>query len=184
MVSIITAGSIMSINLIYATSLNGVMGKDNHLPWPSIPEDLDHFQRLTYGGAVVMGRKTWESLPESVRPLRGRRNIVLSKNPDYALQGVELFTRPAELFEILGDDRHQPVWIIGGPSLLQYYEPYASRLVITTVELEVEGDVMAPKIPLERWSLTKERRYRSKLNQINFTVREYLRPRITQTLKG
>ena len=174
----------MTINLIYATSLNGVMGRDNRLPWPSIPEDLDNFQRLTYGGAVVMGRKTWESLPESVRPLRGRRNIVLSKNPDYALQGVELFTRPAELFEILGDDRHQPVWIIGGPSLLQYYEPYASRLVITTVELEVEGDVMAPKIPLERWSLTKERRYRSKLNQINFTVREYLRPRITQTLKG
>lgn len=134
----------MAINLIYATSLNGIMGRDNRLPWPSIPEDLDNFQRLTYGGAVVMGRKTWESLPESVRPLRGRRNIVLSTNPDYPLEGAELITRPAGLFEVLGNDIHLPVWIIGGPTLLRYYEPFGSRLVITTVELEAKGDVMAP----------------------------------------
>ena len=171
------------IVLIAAVARNGTIGRDNELPW-RLRADLQHFRALTLGHPILMGRKTWESLPESVRPLRGRRNIVLSTDPDYPLQGAELITRPAGLFEVLGNDIHLPVWIIGGPTLLRYYEPFASRLAITTVELEVEGDVMAPKIPLERWSLTKERCYRSKLNQINFTVREYLRPRITQTLKG
>ncbi len=174
----------MGINLIYATSLNGIMGRDNRLPWPSIPEDLEHFQRLTYGSTVVMGRKTWESLPEPSRPLRGRRNIVLSTDPDYPLYGAELVTRPAGLFDVLGNDIHRPVWIIGGPALLRHYEPFGSQLVITTVELEVEGNVMAPEMPLERWDLAKERHYRSERNQIHFTIREYLRPKMASSLKG
>ncbi len=165
----------MGINLIYATSLNGIMGRDNRLPWPSIPEDLEHFQRLTYGSTVVMGRKTWESLPEPSRPLRGRRNIVLSTDPDYPLYGTELVTRPAGLFDVLGNDIHRPVWIIGGPALLRHYEPWACRLIVSTIEIEVVGDTLAPELRMDRWHLKKQRFYRSTKAQLNFKIEEYYR---------
>ena len=169
----------MTIGLIYAVSQNDIMGHENRLPWPSIPEDLEHFRRTTYGSAVVMGRKTWESLPASERPLRGRRNIVLTKNPDYHAQGAEIITHPVELFEVLGDDLHQPVWVIGGPKLLKYYEPWAFRLIITTVELEVEGDTLAPRIEMTRWHPKKIRHYRAK-SGIPFTITEYLRKPLSE----
>lgn len=174
----------MTIGLIYAVSQNGIMGRENRLPWPTIPEELGHFQRITYGSAVVMGRKTWESLPEICRPLRGRRNIVLSKNPDYHAQGAEVITRPAELFDILGQDIHQPVWIIGGPKLIKYYEPWACRLIISTIEIEVPGDTVAPDLKMERWSLKKQRFYRSSKALLNFKIEEYYRKPLDPAKQG
>ena len=77
----------MTIGLIWAQSTSGVIGRDGSIPW-ALPEDLAHFKRLTMGHTVVMGRRTWESLPVRFRPLPGRRNIVVSRNPDYRAEGA------------------------------------------------------------------------------------------------
>ena len=79
----------MTVGLIWAQSTSGVIGRDGTIPW-SLPEDMAHFKRLTMGHTVVMGRRTWESLPVRFRPLPGRRNVVVSRNPDYLAEGAEV----------------------------------------------------------------------------------------------
>ena len=78
----------MKLGIIYARSRNGVIGKDNVMPW-HLPEDLAHFKRTTLGAPVIMGRKTWDSLPPRFRPLPGRRNIVITRDPQWQAQGAE-----------------------------------------------------------------------------------------------
>ena len=82
----------MTVGLIWAQSTSGVIGRDGTIPW-SLPEDMAHFKRLTMGHTVVMGRRTWESLPVRFRPLPGRRNVVVSRNPDYRAEGAEVVHR-------------------------------------------------------------------------------------------
>jgi dihydrofolate reductase len=129
----------MTVGLIWAQSASGVIGRDGGIPW-RLPEDQARFKELTTGHTVVMGRLTWESLPAKVRPLPGRRNVVLTRDADYRAQGAEIVTSPDEAFS--GD-----VWVIGGSQVYALALPLATRCEVTEIDVGVsrqDGDVIAP----------------------------------------
>ncbi len=134
----------MSLGLVWAQAQGGVIGRDGGLPW-HLPEDLAHFRELTRGAAVLMGRRTWDSLPERFRPLPGRRNVVVSRDPSWFAPGAEARADVgAALDELLGGDA--PVWVVGGAQVYAAALPRADRLAITEVDLAVEGDTLAPHV--------------------------------------
>ncbi len=129
------------INLIFARAANGVIGKDNTMPW-HLPEDLAHFKRLTQGCPVVMGRKTWDSLPPRFRPLPGRSNIVITRQGDWQAEGA---LRAASLPEALRLCGEVPdIWVIGGADIYRQAEPLAVRAEVTEIAQDFEGDAYAP----------------------------------------
>ncbi|MBS1158312.1 MAG: dihydrofolate reductase [Proteobacteria bacterium] len=136
------------IVIIVAVAQNRVIGRDNQLIW-NIPEDMAHFKALTAGHTVLMGRKTWESLPPRFRPLPGRRNIVISRQADYAAPGAELANSLADGLALAAAD--PTVFIIGGADIYRQALPLADRLEITEVELSPEGDSWFPEIPPAEW---------------------------------
>ena len=126
------------IGLIWAQSANGVIGRDGELPW-HLPEDLRHFRTVTAGAAVLMGRRTWESLPPRFRPLPGRRNLVLSSTPQ---EGVETFPDLASALGVVAGD----LWVIGGAAVYRAALPFADRIVVTELRESFEGDTFAPEV--------------------------------------
>ena len=133
----------MKLHLIYARARNGVIGANNSLPW-HLPEDLAHFKRTTLGQPVIMGRKTWESLPPKFRPLPGRLNIVVTRQPDWHATGAV----PAHSIE---DAMRQcpeasDAWVIGGAEIYAQAAPLASTAVVTEIEQDFEGDAFAPEL--------------------------------------
>lgn len=138
----------MSVALIWAQAANGVIGDRGRLPW-QLPEDLARFRKLTWGATVVMGRLTWQSLPERVRPLPGRCNVVLTRQPGFtALGAVVADSLGAALAVARGD-----VWIIGGASVYRAGLAHADRVVVTELEQEFCGDTQAPYLGRE-WIAT------------------------------
>ncbi|SNR93105.1 dihydrofolate reductase [Blastococcus mobilis] len=130
-----------TIAMIWAQARNGVIGASGGLPW-HLPEDLKLFRAVTTGSTVVMGRRTWESLPERFRPLPGRTNVVLTSDPGWSAEGAR---RAASVADVLAaaDD---PLWVIGGGAVYAAFLPYADRLVVTDVDVLVEGDTWAPAL--------------------------------------
>jgi dihydrofolate reductase len=147
----------MNLGLIFARARNGVIGKAGGLPW-HLPEDMAHFKQVTMGRPVIMGRKTWESLPERFRPLPGRTNIVVTRQPDWHTQGA---TRAASLPEAValcaGEEQ---AWVIGGAEIFADALPLASIAEVTEIEADFEGDVFAPRFG-PRWREVARRRQRS-----------------------
>jgi dihydrofolate reductase len=135
------------LHLIYARAANGVIGKDGVMPW-HLPEDLAHFKRTTLGAPVIMGRKTWDSLPPRFRPLPGRRNVVLTRQPDWKAEGVHGEAAVAgTLDEAVQLCQDAPdVWIIGGAQLYAQALPLACTAVVTEIEADFEGDAYAPEL--------------------------------------
>ena len=131
------------INLIYARAANGVIGKNNAMPW-HLPEDLAHFKRLTQGWPVVMGRKTWDSLPVRFRPLPGRRNVVITRQPDWNEAGAQV---APSLADALAQCRaSEEVWIVGGAQIYAQAEPLAERIEVTEIAHDFDGDAFAPSL--------------------------------------
>ncbi|MDB5890905.1 MAG: dihydrofolate reductase [Polaromonas sp.] len=131
------------INLIYARAANGVIGKNGAMPW-HLPEDLAHFKQLTHGHPVIMGRKTWDSLPPKFRPLPGRTNIVVTRQADWQAAGA---TRVGSLEEALGQAGDAPeVWVIGGAQIYAQAEPLAVRAEVTEIAQDFVGDAYAPAL--------------------------------------
>ncbi|MFT4267777.1 MAG: dihydrofolate reductase [Xenophilus sp.] len=131
------------LSLIYARAANGVIGAQGALPW-HLPEDMAHFRRLTGGCPVIMGRKTWDSLPPRFRPLPGRENIVVTRRPDWNDAGAR---RAASLAEALALAEQAPeVWVIGGAQIYAEAEPLAQRAVVTEIARDFEGDAHAPTL--------------------------------------
>ena len=128
------------IGLVWAQAANGVIGVDGGLPW-QLPEDLARFKKLTLGSTVVMGRETWESLPPSVRPLPGRRNVVLTRQPDWQAPGAVVARSLAEALDQPGD-----VWVIGGASVHRDALPLADVVVVTELAQAFDGDTTAPEL--------------------------------------
>lgn len=139
------------IVIIAAVAKNRVIGKDNRLLW-NIPEDMAHFKALTAGHPVIMGRKTWESLPPRFRPLPGRRNIVISRQADYDAPGAEV----AESLEIALKKASTVAlaFVIGGEQIYRQAMAVADRLEITEVDLDPEGDAWFPEIAAGDWENT------------------------------
>jgi dihydrofolate reductase len=137
-----------SVSLVWAQARGGVIGAGGRLPW-HLPEDLALFRELTTGGTVVMGRRTWESLPARFRPLPGRTNVVLTSDPGWSAAGA---SRAGSVDDVLARGEH--VWVIGGGTVYAEFLPLADRLVVTEVDLAVDdGDTFAPPIGRE-WSRT------------------------------
>lgn len=124
---------------IWAQSVDGIIGRDGDLPW-SLPEDLAHFRELTSGRVVVMGRTTWESLPDAYRPLPGRENVVLSRHGLDA-PGATVVPDVAAVLRVV-DDR--PAWIVGGAQVYAAMLPMVARVEVTDVDLSVGDGVPAP----------------------------------------
>jgi dihydrofolate reductase len=136
----------MSLGLIWAQSTSGVIGRDNAIPW-RLPEDLGRFKELTMGHTVVMGRLTWESLPAKVRPLPGRKNVVVTRQAGYVADGA---TVVGGLDEAL---THDEIWIIGGAQIYALALPMANRCEVTEVEIDLpreDDDAVAPVLD-EAW---------------------------------
>ncbi len=131
------------INLIFARAANGVIGKDNSMPW-HLPEDLAHFKRLTLACPVIMGRKTWDSLPPRFRPLPGRSNIVVTRQVDWQAAGAFRASSLPEALKLSGDVPE--VWVIGGAEIYRQAEPLAVRAEVTEIAQDFEGDAYAPTL--------------------------------------
>lgn len=141
----------MRINLIYAKASNGVIGRDNAMPW-HLPEDLAHFKQTTQGYPVIMGRATWYSLPPRFRPLPGRLNLVLTRDAATAQSlTAEGACAMDSLEAALAHCRTLPgapaeVWVIGGAQIYAQAEPLAQRAVVTEIGQAFEGDAYAPQL--------------------------------------
>jgi dihydrofolate reductase len=142
--------SMTRLNLIYARAANGVIGKDNALPW-HLPEDLAHFKRTTLGSPVIMGRKTWDSLPPRFRPLPGRRNIVLTRDTAWQAEGARRAGSVTEAVAACGDAAE--AWVIGGAEVYRQALPHARRVVVTEIARDFDGDAHAPTLGPE-WTET------------------------------
>ena len=133
----------MAMNLIFARARNGVIGHNNTLPW-HLPEDLAHFKATTLGQPVIMGRKTWDSLPVKFRPLPGRMNIVVTRQTDWHSDGAHVAHSVEEALQACPTDA-QP-WVIGGAELYRLAMPLATRVVVTEIDADYEGDAFAPEL--------------------------------------
>ena len=139
------------ISLIAALARNRAIGKNGQLLW-HLPEDMRHFRETTRGKPVIMGRKTWESLPDAFRPLPGRHNLVVSRNPGFQAPGATLAgsleeaLRQAEL-----TDKVDEAFVIGGAELYRQALPLASRLYLTEIAESIEGDVFFPEVLPQDW---------------------------------
>ena len=150
-------GATPRVGMIWAQARGGVIGAGGTMPW-HLPEDLKHFKRTTSGAPVVMGRRTWESFPPRFRPLPGRTNIVVTRDDDYVADGA---LRAASLDEGLdlaraelarrdaasSDQAPGTLWVLGGGTIYAAAMDMADLLVVTEIDLEVDGDTLAPRIP-------------------------------------
>ena len=133
----------MKLHLIYARARNGVIGKDNQMPW-HLPEDLAHFKRVTLGQPVIMGRKTWDSLPARFRPLPGRLNIVVTRQTSWQADGALRAESIEHAMQLCGNA--SDAWIMGGAEIYRQAEPLASTAVVTEIDADFEGDAFAPEL--------------------------------------
>lgn len=131
----------MQLKLIFARAANGVIGANNALPW-HLPEDMAHFKRLTTGCPVIMGRKTWDSLPPRFRPLPGRSNIVVTRQPHWRAEGALVAHSVAQACALCPPD--STAWVIGGAELYAQALPLACEAVVTEIDAAFEGDAFAP----------------------------------------
>lgn len=165
-----------SISLIAAVARNRVIGRGNELVWRS-PEDMARFKAATLGNVVVMGRKTWESLPPRFRPLPGRRNIVITRQTAYAAPGAEVVN---SLSESLGLDDEGSIFVIGGGELYAQALPLANQLLLTEVGLAADGDTYFPAFSTEDWQET-ERTHHEDAHGVPFDFVTYRRIQRTQS---
>jgi len=143
----------MQLHLIYARARNGTIGKDGQMPW-HLPEDLAHFKRVTLGQPVIMGRKTWDSLPARFRPLPGRVNIVITRQSDWHAEGALRAESIEDAMRLCGDAPH--AWIMGGAEIYRQAEPLASTAVVTEIDADFEGDAFAPTLASDWQEVQRE----------------------------
>lgn len=139
------------LSFIVAVAQNGAIGKNNDLLW-HLSSDLKRFKKLTTGHPVVMGRRTWESLPK--RPLPGRRNIVFTQNPDFKAEGAEVVHSVNGLFKAL-EGCDDEVFVMGGAAIYQLLLPFTKRLYVTRIYRDFDGDVYFPVIDMSEFTLVK-----------------------------
>lgn len=159
--------------LIYARAANGVIGRNNALPW-HLPQDIAHFRQRTQGCSVIMGRKTWDSLAPRFRPLPGRSNIVLTRQNDWQADGAR---RAASLEQALAlCPPRQLAWVIGGAQIYAQALPLAERVEATEIAQDFDGDAHAPVLQPGEWRVRQCREQRSDCGlQLRFVSYERVR---------
>lgn len=155
------------ISFVVAVSRNGVIGREGGLPW-HISSDLKRFKQITMGKPVVMGRKTWDSLPR--KPLPGRRNIVITRQGGFAAEGAEVAATPEDALRLCGDAPE--VAVIGGGEVYRLFWPHVDRIYLTEVDLDVEGDTHFPALDPAVWrEVAREVHPRGDRDSASFTLR-------------
>lgn len=141
------------VGLVWAEAEGGVIGAAGGMPW-HVPEDLAHFKAVTMGAPVVMGRKTWDSLPERFRPLPGRANVVVTRQAGWAADGAVRAGSLDEALLLAGEQAGvERIWVIGGGELFRLALPLADRIELTRLDTAVDGDAFAPALD-DTWHLT------------------------------
>lgn len=170
----------MNVNLIYAKSMNNVIGNQGKLPW-HIPEDLAYFSRVTDKDLVIMGSRTWRSLPDRFKPLPNRLNLVVTTDaslaPEVLDKGGIVFC-DKEQIDIKKIIRHfrdaghyENIWVIGGNALFEQALPYAHYSYVTEIEAEYPGDTFAPMLDAGSWIKISNKRVISQMGiMLNFCV--------------
>ncbi len=143
----------MQITVVVAIAANSMIGCANKLLW-HIKEDLQHFKKITTGGCVVMGRKTYESIG---RPLPNRRNVIISTNANYKVEGCEVYNSLSDAFEALSN--LEEVFVIGGGEIYRQTLSMCSKIELTVVEKDYEGDTLFPAIDSNEWRVDSEERF-------------------------
>ena len=164
----------MNINMIFARSANGVIGMNNAMPW-HLPEDLAHFKKLTLGCPVIMGRKTWDSLPAKFRPLPGRTNVVITRKADWQAAGAHSAGSLSDALAIC--QAASDVWIIGGAQIYTQALPLAHRIEVTHIDKTYDGDAFAPTLGNQWQQSLKEQHVSS--TGLNFSFITYVRQKGT-----
>lgn len=141
-----------TLTLIAAMGKNRAIGMAGRMPW-HLPAELQHFKKVTMGKTIVMGRKTWQAIG---RPLPGRQNIVVSRNPDFHADGVDL---AASLEDAAAQSKSDEVMIIGGGQLYTLALPLARRMVLTLIDIEPEADTWFPEWDDQKWYQTSEEHF-------------------------
>ncbi|MEO6854911.1 MAG: dihydrofolate reductase [Rhodoferax sp.] len=165
-------GGMTQLHLIFARAANGVIGINGTLPW-HLPEDMAHFKRTTLGCPVIMGRKTWDSLPARFRPLPGRINIVVTRQADWLAEGALRARSIAEAAALCpaGSD----AWVIGGAEMYAQALPLAQSAVVTEIDSAFEGDAFAPNFDAA-WTETSREAHTSSTG-LGFSFVRYQRQR-------
>lgn len=157
------------ISAIVATDLNGIIGKDNKIPW-NLPKDLKFFREKTRNSTVIMGRKTFDSIGKA---LPNRNNIIVTRNKNFTGKNVNVLhsiDRAIDVARELGDN----IFIIGGGQIYQQSISYWDRIYWTKVNCEIDGDTEFPKINLSEWMLTKKENFHKDYkNNIDFSIFVY-----------
>jgi dihydrofolate reductase len=157
------------IGVIWAQAEDGAIGNAGGIPW-RLPEDQARFKELTLGATVLMGRLTWESLPKAVRPLPGRRNLVLTSDVSWAGEGAERADSLESAIELTAGD----LWVMGGAAVYEAALPFAARLEVTYVELRCDGDVFAPALDAT-WEVAVDGDWQTSSTGLRFKCRTYRR---------
>jgi dihydrofolate reductase len=169
----------VNVGLIWAQTPDCVIGADNAIPW-RLPEDTAHFKAATLGHPVVMGRKTWNSLPPRFRPLVGRRNIVVTRDPRWTTEGAERagsITEALELAAAPSPRQTAPTntaWVIGGGEIYRAALEHATMLSVTEVDATVDGDVYAPAVDAS-WTVSEDTGWQSSTSGLRYRIRRYTR---------
>ncbi len=158
----------MQLNMIYARASNGVIGHNNQMPW-HLPEDMARFKALTSGWPVIMGRKTWDSLPPRFRPLPGRTNLVVTRQPCWEAPGARVAHSVEDAITQCG--AFQQAWVIGGAQIYAAAEPLADRIEVTEIAQDFEGDAFAPELGAQWIEAARERHLSS--NGLDFSFITY-----------
>lgn len=159
----------ITLTLVAAIAKNGVIGSNNRLPW-NLPEDLRHFKKLTWGKPVIMGRKTFDSLPH---PLPGRRNIVVTRSQEWYQAGVEAVTSLDEALALVG--RTGEACLIGGADMYRQGLPYVNRMCLTEVNAELNGDTFFPVFDRTEWVEVQREEHFCHLAGMSYAFVEYIR---------
>jgi dihydrofolate reductase len=162
----------VKVSLIAALARGGVIGRDNTIPW-RIPEDIQRFRMLTMGHPVVMGRRTWDSLSDRFRPLPGRRNVVLTRDPAWQADGAEGVASFDDALQLLGDAPQ--VFVIGGAEVYAAALPFADELLLTEIDAPFEGDTLFP--PFDRTEFEEVSREPHASAGVPFSFVTYVRRR-------
>lgn len=157
-----SAGPAVPLVLLAAVARNGVIGRDGALPW-RLPEDMARFRALTTGCPVIMGRRTWESLPPRFRPLPGRTNIVVTREAAWRAEGASTAQSLAAAIALAGQAARpgQRMFVIGGAQLYEQALPLADALELTELHAEAEGDVRFPPLDRDRFREVRREAYPS-----------------------
>ncbi|MFN5168868.1 MAG: dihydrofolate reductase [Cyclobacteriaceae bacterium] len=140
----------MIISLIAALTENRVIGKNNDLPW-HLPDDMKYFMQTTKGHYVIMGRKNWDSIPEKFRPLPNRTNLVITRQPDFRAPGATVVNSLNQALEIARTAGQSEVFVIGGAEIYRLALPLATRLYLTEIQTQLQGDTFFPDYDRQAW---------------------------------